>query len=198
MVKAIVFDMGGVVLIHKVEFLYNCLAEKLGVFPAELNAFRKEHYREMLSGEINAKKFGELVNKEFGINADVDAEWRKLYHKIMPPDEGMLELVKKLKKNYQVGMISDTMDVHYEINKERGLFDLFDAYVVSCKEGMVKPEKRFYDLILSKLEVKAEDSILIDDREKFMEPTTKMGFDVIHFTSQKKLEEDLKKRGIVF
>lgn len=56
---------------------------------------------------------------------------------------------------------------------------LFDAIVESCREGLSKPDKRFYQVALKKLGVTAAECIFIDDLGVNLKSAKQMGFQTI-------------------
>ena len=108
----------------------------------------------------------------------------------------LLEIIKKLRANYKIAVISNAIKLGQKIVKARNLWTNFDLSIVSCEVGMIKPEKEIFELALRKLTFPAEECIFIDDREEHLEMPTQMGFKVVHFKTNQQLIEDLKKFGV--
>ncbi len=196
MIRAVIFDMGGVMVKNKSEAVFSRLAEKLGVDPASLDDLRKENYREMLIGEKSSRQFAEMISRRFNLSADVIGEWKKSYLEVMPVNEDLAEMTGSLKRIYKVAIISNVPDLHADINKKRGVFSHFEPALISCDVGMAKPDRGIFELALEKLDMKAEECIFIDDREKFLKTPEEMGFRTIHFRSNGQLKKDLVKLGV--
>jgi len=110
----------------------------------------------------------------------------------------MLKLVKALKKkNYKLGIISDTISNHADVMKKSGLFNYFDSVLLSYKEGLRKPEKEFYELALKKLKSKPSETVYIDDNPELVGAAIKIGINGIVFTDYQGLVENLTKYGIL-
>lgn len=60
----------------------------------------------------------------------------------------------------------------------------------------MKPEREIFELALRKLNLNAEECVLIDDRAEQLELPAQMGFKVIHFKSNGQLIADLKSLGV--
>lgn len=60
-------------------------------------------------------------------------------------------------------LISNWDDTAVEVLKQNGIAGLFDEIVVSSKVGLSKPDKKIFDLALSKAGVKPECSLYVGD-----------------------------------
>lgn len=79
-------------------------------------------------------------------------------------DEQLVALIKKLKKEYKIVLLSNSNKGYVrKILNEQGLEELFDSMVVSGEVGYIKPDIKIFELTLEKLDVKAEETIFIDD-----------------------------------
>jgi HAD superfamily hydrolase (TIGR01509 family) len=87
-------------------------------------------------------------------------------------------------------------DLYAKINRERDVFEPFDICILSCEVGLIKPQKEIFELAIRKLDLKPEECVLIDDREKYLSVPRDMGFRVIRYKGNKKLIEELKVIGV--
>ena len=110
----------------------------------------------------------------------------------MHANSSLLDFIPKLRRNYKTAVILNANKLGYEITKAKKLYSNFDVSIVSCEVGMMKPEKEIFELALKKLNRKAEECVLIDDRAEQLETPAKMGFKVIHFKNNEQLIADLK------
>ena len=191
MIKAIMFDLGGVMLKNKVEAVYKRLSKKLNVDFDSFKKLQKNHKNEMLSGKISAKDFAEIIKNHFNLKVNVLEKWKEGYFEVMPVNNELIEFVEELKKNYVVGIISNVPELHAQINKERGVFSHFEPALISCDIGLVKPQKEIFELALEKLGLKAEECIFIDDRTEHLDVPKKMGFKTINYKNNKQLKKEL-------
>ncbi|MFH1977733.1 MAG: HAD family hydrolase [Candidatus Aenigmatarchaeota archaeon] len=99
------------------------------------------------------------MTKELGI---ILTDMKK--NKITPYPK-TLETLKKLKKNFKLGVISNAYEpkIFSAINREYKISDLFDYIVLSYEVEMLKPDPRIFDFILKKLQVKKEETVMIGD-----------------------------------
>jgi len=198
MIKAVIFDMGGVVLQNKSETVYRRLSEKLGIETDSFMELQEQCKGKMMRGELSAKEFAEIIKKKFSTNTDIIREWKEAYIEVMTTNGGVLELAERLKKNYRVALITNAPELHIQINKERGLYSRFDPHILSCEVGMSKSQKEIFDLVLEKLGLGPEECVFIDDRGENLQIPEGMGFHVIHFKDNKQLEESFRKLDLDF
>ena len=86
-------------------------------------------------------------------------------------------------------------------NWQAGLFDIalvrynflhwFDGRVVSGEEKMMKPAPEFYQLLLNRYNVKAEEALFIDDNLRNVKAAESLGIKSIYYKSPSQLKNDL-------
>ena len=195
MIKVVFFDFGGVVIGKTREDMRTRLCELLGISEEVFQQHLDAHFDELMRGKLSIAAFSRGLEQALGVT-DVEKKWKQVHQEIAVLNDDVMTLVTQLRDNYMVGMISDTFDMHVQLHKERGWYDLFDPLILSCEVGMRKPEKEIYQLALDKAGVQAGDSVFIDDRAEFLQVPKDMGFHVIHFQSAEQLETELKQLGV--
>lgn len=199
MIKAIVFDVGGVLLRNRIEEVIENLAKNLKIDKEALNKLNKEHHQKMIRGDMPVLEFSAILKDK--LHLDIDAEeivkiWEASYLEVMPVNVELFSIIKKLKQGYMLGLISNIYDLHAEINTKRGLFLPFDAPILSCRVGLIKPERAVFSLVIEKLGLKASECVFIDDRTRYLDTPKKMGFSVIQYRSNEQLLKNLRELGI--
>ena len=195
MIKAIIFDFGGVVLRVKDEDVRKRLCELLGIDEREFKELIEKRLAKLQTGKMSVHEFSAMVEGRCKVGK-VEATWEQAYRETAVLNQKVWELAKKLKKKYRVGLISNVLDMHARLNRRDALYKPFDPVFLSCEVGMKKPEKGIFELALKKLGLKAGDCVFIDDRKENLVEPRKMGFHVIHFGNVKKLKNELKERGV--
>ena len=65
--------------------------------------------------------------------------WKELYfEEAKGVNYELLDLIEKLKKHYKVFLFTDTIDIHDEVNKDRGIYERFDGVIKSFEERLSK------------------------------------------------------------
>jgi len=197
MIKAIIFDMGGVILISKIESGYKKLSELLNISYEDFKEIYNLHHEDMQKGKLKVKDFIDIIKNKFNINKDIIKLWKKTYLEIMKVNQVLLDLINNLRKNYKILLLSNAPDLHYEINKERKILSYFDDVIISCQVGLIKPEKEIFNLTLEKLKLNPEECIFIDDREEHIVPAKEMRFRTILYRDNQQLINELKELNIL-
>lgn len=70
----------------------------------------------------------------------------------------------KLKeKGYKLGLISNCFSEEVKVIRESCLYPYFDAVVLSYEAGLLKPDRRIYELCVDKLGLSAQDCLYVGD-----------------------------------
>jgi len=91
------------------------------------------------------------------------------------PYDDAKEVLNELRKNYKLGVISDTWPDITKALKEFGLYDYFSFLTYSCHLNAFKPNEKMYKDALSKAKVKPEETVFIDDLLRNVEGAKKCG-----------------------
>ncbi|MCR5399927.1 MAG: HAD family phosphatase [Lachnospiraceae bacterium] len=73
-----------------------------------------------------------------------------------------------------------------------GFLDIVDGAVISYEIHKVKPEREIYDYLLDKYDLKAEESVFIDDREENLLTARKLGLHTILCKDRTQTKHDLE------
>lgn len=197
MIKAIVFDLGGV--------LFTNGTKKFIAYISDVYHVNKKIVEEVLDGDIGSKyrtnkisddEFWRLAIDRLGIHAgrdELEKKWIEGYELI----SGTKELILQLRKKYKIYFLSDNVHTRAtQLNNRYHFVSLFDGGIFSHEVGIRKPNPTIYHLLLKKACVKASEAIYIDDKYECTEPAAKLGCTTFVFESVDKLKEDLNNIGI--
>jgi len=198
MIKAIIFDAGGVIV------------ESGPILGKFIEIFHPKD-REKFWHDVNIKAVamcrGEMTEedywKEIAISQEMDPEsvpldmWTKYYEEFTSINQEVIQLIKNLKKQYKVALISNTIPPHAKVNKKRGFYDLFDVLILSHEVKMSKNNKKIFLLAIEKLNLKAEECIFIDDVQEFVDIAKSIGMKAILYQTPPQIKKELKKFGIL-
>jgi putative hydrolase of the HAD superfamily len=77
---------------------------------------------------------------------------------------GSIELLKKLKEHYRLGVISNNLFSEQTKKMQRiGIIDYFDTIAISEEVGFAKPDPRIFEVALERARVAASEAVLIGD-----------------------------------
>ena len=184
-IKNIIFDLGGVILnldYTKTDKEFH----KLG-----LNNFSKLYSKKKQSkifddfekGRFSAEKFIFLIKQAEKIkikDSDFINAWNAMLLEI--PKERM-DFIKRLKKDYNIYLLSNTNEIHIkkfeaDLRKNnwlRDFQDCFDQVYYSSNMGMRKPDYDCFNKVLEDHNLKAHETLFIDDSVQHIEGAKKVG-----------------------
>jgi 2-haloacid dehalogenase len=116
-------------------------------------------------------------------------EWETMLKSEIPETVSLLYQLKKKYKLYGLtNWSAETIFIAYD---RFPFFKEFEGIVVSGHEKMIKPNKEIYHLLLNRYNLKAENTIFIDDNLKNIKAAEEIGLHAIHFESPAQLESRL-------
>ena len=198
-IKNIIFDFGGVLVDWNPEYLYRKEFDD----ETEMNHFLEN----ICNSEWNIQQdegrplseATALLQKEFPEYKEMIGHyygrWEEMLGGVIEESERVL---KMLKPHYPVygltNWSAETITIAYD---KYNFFELLDGIVVSGDEKLIKPDPKLYTVLLERYDLKAEESLFIDDNLKNIETAREMGFQTIHYTERVDLEKEVKSMGLI-
>ena len=197
MIKAIIFDIGGVMFDETKSTQYSDIAKAFGINPNKFIETKNKYMKFAKVGDLNADGFIKKIAKTFNLNEEeLKEKWIKIYKQKKFSNE-MIQLVQNLKKNnYKVIVLSNSHELHAKINYERGLYSNFDKVFLSNELKIAKPDRKIYKYVLKKLKLKPEECVFIDDKEDNVRVAKELNINGIIFKDYKSLITGLKNFNI--
>jgi len=169
-IAAILFDWGGVLIDDPGPGLMAYCAEALDVSVDDYIAAHKRHGDPFQKGQIPEGEFWRRVCGDLKRpTPDGGALWGQAFRAVYSPRPAVFDLSSRLRApGYKTALLSNTEVAAMELFAELG-YDVFDATVFSCAEGICKPERQIYEIAAQKLEVTPAQCVFIDDKQKFID-----------------------------
>jgi epoxide hydrolase-like predicted phosphatase len=195
-IKAVIFDLGGVVA-HGgyLGFIKNYCAE---CFTPEGKKKILELERQVNLAEITERQFYLQIDKIFGVHLKPEYMHDQII-KHMKADRALINMIPKLKPT-KIALFSNSLGhMAKEVLKKRHLTGkkFFDRVFVSNELHLAKPDKKAYQYVLKQLNVKPEESIMVDDRIENLRPAKALGMNVIHYKNSRQFAGEIKKYELV-
>ena len=166
-IKAVLFDLGKVILDFDFTPAFRRLARVTAFTPAEIDAYFRRSGLEVLydGGKISSLAFYREIKKALR-HPLTYAEFKKLWNEIFTPKAKVIRLIRRLKPRYRLVLISNTNAMHFDhIRSRYPVLGLFDAWVLSYRENTRKPDPRIYRTAIRACKACAGEIFYIDDRE---------------------------------
>lgn len=186
MIKAIIFDFAGVI---GTDGYWVWLREKVSDIENSQSYFQ-DLVDEVDKGIISNQELVKTISKKVGVSGEIVR--REIIEKVKINFQ-LLNLISRLKKKYKIGLLTNyTHEWMYELIFKYKLEKYFDVKVISSLHKVVKPDKKIYKITLDLLNVKPNEAIFIDDRQRNVDGGESVGIKSFLFTTNQKLKEDLK------
>jgi HAD superfamily hydrolase (TIGR01509 family) len=182
-IKAIIFDCFGVILVDAFDAVYT----KFGGDVAKDHDFIVQTFYESHSGGAFS---GDVLSKHLGIDPKL---WRQTINEGSTLNQAVLDYVAELRAQYKTAMLSNVGAGRLpELFGPGVLEKYFDAWVGSGDIGYAKPEPEAYEVTADRLGVRLDECVFIDDRQHYVDGATAVGMRALLFTSLNQLKSDLE------
>ncbi|SFJ98918.1 HAD family hydrolase [Methylocapsa palsarum] len=179
----IIFDLGGVLVRHDNDLLFDrlaaCCPDPQAARP-HMEAWL--HAEDVGTGRLGVEALHQRLAAEHGFNAAYP-RFLELWNSHFSPEPGMEPLVRSLAAPYRVVIFSNTNAAH--IDHIRDLYPAFGhahtAYL-SYELGLVKPDPASYRRVLELERRAPQDCIFIDDRADNTAAAAALGMKTVTFT----------------
>jgi epoxide hydrolase-like predicted phosphatase len=201
MIKAVVFDIGGIVIDESATASRKILAEKYGFKAEDFSKFAKNNLEKSFIG-WPAKEFFTELKKELGLDAnpeELSKEWLKLRNKTSKINNKIKNLIIKLRKRYTLVCLTNTTILNDKSKARAEIYNLFNVTIKSTKAKAMKPQKEIYLALTGKLAEKGispAEIVFVDNKEEYLEPAKNLGINTIFYTKYYKLLLELNKLGV--
>ena len=194
-IKAVFFDLGGVIVRTEFQAPRQQLADRLGIDYDDLNKliFDSDSSVRASTGEISSEEHWISVIQRLKRPADERQTIRDEFFAGDIVDRTLLEYIRSLRGKYKTGLISNAWgDLRDFIVREK-FDDAFDKMIISAEVGAMKPEPKIFQIALDAFGVKPKEAVFVDDFKLNIEGCEKVGIKGIHFKDPETALQQLKK-----
>jgi 2-haloacid dehalogenase len=201
-IKAIIFDLGNVLIdwnpLHVFNDTYFDSLEKRDFFMNHICTMDWNEQQD--EGRSIVEATMELLEKFPDWEQPIRDYYGRWTEMLGGPIAESVEIFRQIKEsgNYKIYALT---------NWQAGLFDIalvrynflywFDGRVVSGEEKMKKPAPEFYQLLLNRYNLKADEALFIDDNLRNIKAAEALGIRSIHFQLPAQLNTELRQLNIL-
>jgi len=185
--KALIWDMGGVLLRTEDEMPRMKLAERLGTTRRALErlVFASPSADRAMRGEIPVEEHWEEVARTLHLSDEGMVDFQKEFWAGDRIDDALVGTIRTLRSQYRTALLSNAWsDIREAAGKRFRFLDAFDVVVFSAEVKLAKPDERIYRYVLGKLAIEPHEAVFVDDFIENIEAAESLGIHTIHFKSQ--------------
>ena len=193
MIKNIIFDIGGIIFDDSVQNISNILNEDASML------YKKVYGKSFIDCILGNKEVSDYIET---FKNDEDYEKIKYIlnkdnlHISYPLMKENFEYISKLKdKGYNLYILSNITRESYEyIENIIDIDKVFNGGVYSYQEKLIKPDKKIYELIVSRYNLNKDETVFFDDKQKNVDAACEYGIKGVLFRNLEDIENSLKRR----
>jgi 8-oxo-dGTP diphosphatase/putative hydrolase of the HAD superfamily len=163
------FDVGSTLVSEEKPFLH-----RLHEIADAVNEPFDEIQNKVLQLYKEKKKGEQVLIQEYGIERP---RWRSEDEELFPES---YECLERLSKKYKIGVIANQLPGTAARLEKHGVLKFIDIVIASAEEGLEKPDRRIFELALSRANCKPENAVMIGDRvDNDIIPAKKIGMKTV-------------------
>ena len=193
-VKAVFFDIGGVIIRTEYQAPREHLAERLNLTSEDLYkaVFESETSRKASLGTVSEDEHWNAVMGKLGRPTAEAKAIRDEFFAGDVIDKSMLDFIRSLRPRYTTGVISNAWPDMRAYIVENKFDDAFDGLTISAEVGVMKPQPEIFQLALEQARVQASEAVFVDDMPANVEAANALGMRGILFRDPHKTLIELK------
>ena len=198
-IKAIIFDLGGVLVELDFSNFYNNIISQSPLENPQTRIML-EFFRESdlyHQGKMSDREFYNLACDLLQVCELDQSGFFEAFNSIVThPIPDAVELLKKIKEKnkYKLLALSNVNSSHWNhiINKKWEFLNYFDELILSFEVHMTKPNPQLYGIAIYKAGFKPEEIVFIDDGINNIRTAKELGIIGIYYKNAKSLKKELE------
>jgi epoxide hydrolase-like predicted phosphatase len=193
-IRAVIFDLGGVLVRTEDRTPRTQLADRLGLTYNELSAliFDSPSAHQAMKGEITAAEHWEAAQEALGIPQDEIEKMKLDFWGGDTLDENLVNYLRDLRPQYKTALLSNAWDdLRQMIEEEWKIDDAFDEIIISAEVGLVKPDASIYQRMIADLDIVPAEAVFVDDFPENVAGARSQGLHAVQFNDSDQALRDL-------
>jgi len=182
-IRAVFFDLGGVIVRTEYQAPRQRLAERLGMEYDDLVriVFDSPTAVQATVGGMTAAEHWASVMKRLKRDGSETQTIRDEFFAGDIVDRDVVAFLRSLRGKYKTGLISNAFDDLRPFILKEKFDDAFDHMFISAEVGAAKPGAKIYQIALEQFGVSPSEAVFVDDFFENIEGCEKVGIKGIHF-----------------
>ena len=183
-IRAVVFDIGGVLEITPDLGVIPIWETRLGLPAGEVGKRMHDAFAGGSIGAITEDDVHQALRDRLGLDKQQVAAfmadiWREY---LGTPNTELIDYARQLRPRYRTGILSNSfVGAREKEQAAYGFEDLVDDIVYSHEAGMSKPDPRIYALACTRLGVRPDETVFIDDTEYCVAGAREVGLHAVRY-----------------
>ena len=193
--RAVVFDVGGVLLRTDDHGPRRKLAESMGLTEAQLHdaVFESPLARSATLGTVREEALWADVARRFNRDASQMAAFQAGFWGGDVYDVDFMAWIGALRPRVSTGLLSNAWSGARDAFINRfACYRYVDSVVISAEEGVAKPDSEIYRICLRRMGVSAEETVFVDDFARNVDAAIRLGMRGILFTSREQAMAEIE------
>ncbi len=193
-IRAVFFDLGGVILRTEYQAPREHLAERLNLAYEDVYkaVFESETSRKASLGTVSEDEHWSAVARKLGRPATEASAIRTEFFAGDVIDRDLLDYIRSLRPQYTTGVISNAWPNMRAYVVDNKFEDAFDSLTISAEVGVMKPQPKIFQLALERAKVQAGEAVFVDDMLANIEAADALGMRGILFRDPHETLAELK------
>jgi putative hydrolase of the HAD superfamily len=198
-VRAVILDLGNVLVFHDNALLFRRLGARAGGLSGpdvERRLMAGTLWTDANRGHLEREGIRREVCRALGANIPMD-EFAPLFSSHFTLHDAVLPRVEGLVGRVPLLLLSNTNWLHVDHFRPRlPLLERFDHVLLSCAEGLVKPEPAFYEAALARAGCAPAEAAFFDDVPEYVDAASALGLRAHLFTTAAAFDAHLRALGL--
>jgi putative hydrolase of the HAD superfamily len=199
-IQAVIFDLGGVLVrtpdrSSRLSWEHRLGLEERG---SEEIVFSGEMGTKAQRGEISNDELWQWVGQHLQLDEGELSDFQRAFWAGDRLDKELVALIRQLRPRYQTAILSNaTNGLRSALESVYPIADAFDLIVCSAEEGLMKPDRRIFEVTLGRLGRQPEEAVFIDDSTANIAGAREVGLHTIHFSPTVDVAAELARLGVL-
>ena len=198
--RAIIFDIGGVIIRVQLSLAFSTLGADTGLSAEQVwQAIQTDpSWGDWQEGRMTPRSWYEHLTKKFSLSFTFD-EFSETWNRVLDPVTILPDaLFETLASRCRLALLSNTDPIHVAHMEATFAFVRhFPVRTYSCQVGSTKPAASIYRHTLQALNVSPNEALYIDDIQEYAAAAALLGMNAFQFTSPSELYAGLARLGLI-
>jgi len=195
-IRAVFFDVGGVLLNMENHDKRHEWEARLGLPREHLTrlVFNSAVFARAMTGEVPEEAVWKYVAETLGLSDEQLPQFQSDFWEGERLNADLAQFVQALRPRYKVGIISNAgLGARADVNRKFNLDCYVDDAIYSAEVKLIKPDPRIYQFALAQLNVRADESVFVDDVLVNVEAAQALGMRGVQFKNTEQTITEIRR-----